>query len=399
MDPQLNPYTPGSGLRPLEMSGRQQEIDSFDLLIARTTLGRQNRSLMLTGLRGVGKTVLLNALWSQAERAEWFSIFLEGTPGELGARNIREKLSRELLAASRKLLRRPLSSQLRDALGSVSSFSTGFGVSGVDFKIDPQPGRADTGTLDIDLEEMVEDLCSALKETQSAFVLFIDELQEVDEELLSALLTVQHRAGQREWPFYLVGAGLPNLPARLATARSFAERLFEYHHIGPLEPEAAAQALRKPAQVVGGEFSPAALNHLVTASNGYPYFIQTFGKNIWHAAPQKRFTEEDARLAVELGWRELDAGFFPARWDRATPSERTYLSAMASFSDHHISSTAVTERLGRTPKALSPVRASLIHKGLIYAPEQGVVAFTVPGMPEFIMRQEQIFGEPPSGTP
>lgn len=369
------------------MSGRQNEIDAFDLIVARTKLNLHNRSLMLTGLRGVGKTVLLNSLWSQAERAEWFCAFLEGSSGARGAQSTRDKLSRELLAASRKLIRRPVPQRLKESLKSVASFTGTLGFSGVDFGIALDPQRANTGRLDIDLEEMVEDLCLALKEIHGAFVLFIDELQEVDQELLEALLSVQHIAGQREWPFYLVGAGLPNVPARLSEARSYAERLFEYRTVGPLEPQATEQALREPAAQVGGEFSQEALDVLVKASRGYPYFIQAFGKNIWNVAPEKTFTLEDARLAVELGWRELDDGFFPARWDRTTPAERSYLSAMATFEGHRVLSKAVADTLERTQKATSPVRSSLIAKGLIYVPEQGQLSFTVPGMADFILRQ------------
>lgn len=388
MQPELNPYSPGSGLRPPEMTGREAEVDAFDLIVARTKLGHPNRSMMLTGLRGVGKTVLLNALRAQAERAEWFAISLEATPESSGAQSIRDRLARELVTAARRLRPQKRSTHWKEALGSVGSFTAKLGLPGASFGLEMAPGRADSGRIEIDLAELVEDLAPALHEDSSAFVVFIDELQELDEELLSALVTVQHQSGQREWPFYLVGAGLPNLPARLSEARTYAERLFNYRQIGPLEPRAAEQAFAAPAQRSGGEYSPEALQIVTQASKGYPYFIQTFGKNIWDVAPEKRFTAEDARLAVELGWRELDAGFFPARWDRATAAERSYLTAMAAEAEHETTTHAVAERLGRKQTALSTVRAGLVSKGLVFRPEHGRIAFTVPGMAEFINRQQ-----------
>jgi hypothetical protein len=234
---------------------------------------------------------------------------------------------------------------------------------------------------------MIEDLSEALKTERSAFAIFIDEMQDLDPELLAALITVQHSAGQREWPFYIIGAGLPNLPGKLSEARSYAERLFDYRRIGPLDEASSTRALEEPAVKFGARFQPAALQTLLHAAGGYPYFIQEFGKAIWDIAPETPFTADDAELAVAAGRAQLDAGFFPSRWERATKAERRYLLHMAEDGDAGSSTTAVAERMGTTVNSLGPARSGLIGKGLIYAPEHGKVSFTVPGMADFIRRQ------------
>ncbi len=317
----------------------------------------------------------------------WFTIGLEGISGGTGAKVIREKLARELLMASRKLVRRSASHKIKDAVKTISSFSATVGVTGAEFGFETSQGRADSGSIEIDLEEMVEDLALALKDERSAFGLFIDEMQDIDDELLAALIAVQHQAGQREWPFFIIGAGLPNLPAVLSEARSYAERLFDYRRIGPLDDRAARQALEEPAVKFGARFEPKAIEELALAAGGYPYFIQEYGKAIWDLAPATPFTTTDAILAIEAGRSQLDSGFFPARWERATKSERNYLRAMAQDREQACSTKAVADRLISTPQSLGPARAGLIAKGLIYAPEHGIVAFTVPGMAEFIIRQ------------
>ena len=387
MQSELNPYAPGSGLRPPAMTGRGAEIDAFDLIVARSKRQLHSRGMVLTGLRGVGKTVLLNSLRAHADRMGWFTIGLEGMSGGTGATVLREKLARELLMASRKLVRRSATSRIKEAVKTISSFSATVGVAGAEFGFETTQGRADSGSIEIDLEEMVEDLALALKEERSAFGLFIDEMQDLDPELLAALIAVQHQAGQREWPFYIIGAGLPNLPAVLSEARSYAERLFDYRRIGPLDETAARQALEEPAVKFGARFEPKAVEELALAAGGYPYFIQEYGKAIWDLAPATPFTQTDAVLAIEAGRSQLDSGFFPARWERATRSERNYLRAMAQDGEQACSTRTVAERLQSSHQSLGPARAGLIAKGLIYAPEHGLVAFTVPGMAEFILRQ------------
>ena len=282
---------------------------------------------------------------------------------------------------------RAVTDAVRRALGTVQSFSVSVGVAAFEIGIEPNPGRADSGQIEIDFEELVADLAPALLGDARAFALFIDEMQDLDHELLEALLAAQHKAGQEGWPFYIFAAGLPDLPAVLSDARSYAERLFDYRRIGALEPEAAADALVRPAAQHGASFSEDALEELLDASGGYPYFLQTFGRSVWNVASNPAITADDAHTAVALGQSELDMGFFPARWDRATPSERKYLFAMAEIGTDWCRTSDVAERLGGRLSAQSTVRQNLIEKGIVYPPERGFLAFTVPGMPEFIKRQ------------
>ncbi|MBG6216121.1 hypothetical protein IWX75_000558 [Arthrobacter sp. CAN_A6] len=386
---ELNPYNPGSGLPPRVMGGRQQEIDAFDLIVARTKRDLPNRGMVLSGLRGVGKTVLLNYLRAHADNHGWFTIWLEGKPEAQGFTEVREKFARELTSAARRYNGPSSKDRLREAFGTIQSFNLALGVPGIKADISMTSNRANSGTIDIDLEELVEDVSIALKTDRSAFAIFIDEMQDLDQELLTALITVQHAAGQRGWPFYIIGAGLPDLPTTLSEARTYAERLFTYRTIGPLADADAQYALTRPAKEMGAEFSQDALTVLLDASGRYPYFIQEFGKAIWDAAPSSPFTEEDAEVAVSIGRSQLDAGFFSSRWGRATRKERGYLRAMAHDGDTGSSTSQVAERVGVKVTALGPARAQLINKGIIYSPEYGRVAFTVPGMSGFILRQQQ----------
>lgn len=384
---ELNPYNPGSGLPPRVMGGRQREIDAFDLIVARTQRDLPNRGMVLSGLRGVGKTVLLNYLRAHADNHGWFTIWIEGKPEAQGFTEVREKFARELTSAARRYNGPSGKDRLRQAFGTIQSFNVALGVPGIKAELDLGSDRANSGTIDIDLEELVEDVSLALKADRSAFAVFIDEMQDLDHELLTALITVQHAAGQRGWPFYIIGAGLPNLPTTLSEARTYAERLFTYRTIGPLDDDDAAYALTRPAREMGAEFSASALGTLLDASGRYPYFIQEFGKAIWDASPGTPFTEEDAEVAVAIGRSQLDAGFFSSRWGRATRRERGYLKAMAHDGDAGSSTSRIAERLGVKMTALGPARAQLISKGIIYSPEYGRVAFTVPGMAAFILRQ------------
>lgn len=386
---ELNPYNPGSGLPPRVMGGRQTEIDAFDLVVARTKRDLPNRGIVLSGLRGVGKTVLLNYLRAHADNHGWFTIWLEGKPEAQGFTEVREKFARELTSAARRYNGRSGTGRLREALGTIQSFNVALGVPGIKAEMGMSSERANSGTIDIDLEELVEDVALALKADKNAFAIFIDEMQDLDQELLTALITVQHAAGQRGWPFYIIGAGLPNLPTTLSEARTYAERLFTYRTIGPLDEDDARYALARPAKEMGAEFSNDALDVVLDASGRYPYFLQEFGKAIWDAAPSTPFTKEDAEVAVTIGRSQLDAGFFSSRWGRATRKERGYLKAMAQDGDTGSSTSQIAERLRVKLTALGPTRAQLIAKGIIYSPEYGQVAFTVPGMAGFIDRQHE----------
>lgn len=382
----LNPYSPGSGRRPFELAGRQSEIDAFDLLLAKAGQRRPDRGIILHGLRGVGKTVLLNEFRRQAEHADFMVVTLEGRDAEGGPEAIRAKLARNLLQAGRKLNRRGAGTRLLAALGSIASFSAKLGVTGIDIGVNLNHGRADSGSIEVDLEELIEDLCEALAENRSGLIFIIDEMQDLDDGLIAALLSAQHLANQREWPFYIAGAGLPNLPFVLAAARSYAERIFNYRSIGALTREAAEAALVVPASRHGARYVPQAKDLLLDASGGYPYFPQEYGYAAWETAPEKTVTLEDATVAVAIGQAQLDQGFFPSRWKRASNAEKAFLRLMAMDGDAGSSTSELARRAEKKQSSMTQARSSLIEKGIIYAPALGTVAFTVPGMAEYVQR-------------
>ncbi len=385
-----NPYSPGAGLRPSELVGRGDQLVRFDVLRQRAVRGMNNRSIVLTGLRGVGKTVLLNEMAARARDEGWITAKVEADAS--GARTLREQLS----AALNRSLREVTGSgrtreRVRRALATFKSFSLRADPSGalsVGIDIDAHLGRADSGALYADLTDLAFDLAVAADDLGAGVAVFIDEMQELNADELAAVCQACHESGQHNAQFYVVGAGLPSLPGVLADARSYAERLFEYSPIGALARDQAAAALVLPAEAQGVSWSDHALAHVLKHADGYPYFLQEFGKWTWDVAASSPLARVDAVSGVKFGWRNLDAGFFRSRWERATPTEREYLAAMAADGDGPSPSGEVATRTGRTASAVGPMRANLIHKGLIYAPAHGRIAFTVPGMAEFIRRQE-----------
>ena len=360
-------------------------------LLYRATRGRTGQGLVLSGLRGVGKTVLLNELAARAQRADWIVCKIEARPDGAGEA-FSLALARGLQASLRQLQGRNWGGKFASALSTLRSFS---------LKVDPDgavtvgadlthagSGRANTGHPDTDLAELAVDLAEAAAEQHLGVAVVVDELQDVAAPVLAALITAAHEAGQRNLPFYLIGGGLPSLPRILAEAKSYAERLFDFHTIGHLDPPLAAQALAEPALAEGAQWDPAALAAIVDVAGGYPYFLQEYGSAAWNVSAGPVITPRDASIAGMLGQAKLDAGFFASRWGRATPAERDYLRAMSDDGGGRPSlSSDVAARMGRTPSALGPARASLINKGLVYAPEHGQIAYTVPGMAGYITRQ------------
>jgi len=381
-----NPYAPGSGLRPPELAGRDRELEAFDLLVARTRVRLPTRPPLLHGLRGVGKTVLLRRFQEQADVAGWLTVGLEASPTATGREALRQRLARGLVAAAHRFDRaRRVRDRFADALPSVSSFSASLAGTGVSLAVAPNPVRANSGSVEIDLVEMLEDLGPALTANTSALGIFVDELQDLDRELLHALLHAQHHAGQTGIPFFLIGAGLPSLPAILSEARSYAERLLDFRLLGPLGDDEARSAIALPAQRLGARFSPEALDEIVAASEGYPYFLQTFSMKTWEAAPDREISRDDARIGIRLGRDELDMGFYPARWGRTTRAEQRYLVALAGLGGE-TTTGALANALETTPQGISATRQSLIEKGIVFAPERGSIAFTVPGMSAYVAR-------------
>lgn len=391
----LNPFSPGSGLRPPALVGRNDELETLATLIERSANGLNSRGIVLNGLRGVGKTVLLNEMRARAEDAGWFVVTLEARPDDAGQAGARQTLAREISAQARQLRSRlSISERVKKALGAVTAFNVTLGTTGIDLGVEVAVGRADSGSIEIDLPELVQDLCAALAEDNRSFGLFIDELQDLDRDLLSALLATQHQSGQRGWPFYLISAGLPHLPGILADVRSYAERLFDYCAVTRLPRDVAAAAFVEPLTPRGVSIAAPALQLLVDASDGYPYFIQEFGRAAWEVSPGPQIEFADARDAVALGLERLDQGFFRSRWERATPAERRMLIAMALDVDGPSSSSDVARRMELAASSLGPYRARLIQKGLVYSPEHGRVAFTVPGMAEFVHRHREEIDAP-----
>ncbi len=393
MDPIGNPYQPSAGVRPRELAGRDRELAAIDVLIGRSERGFVSQSLVLTGLRGVGKTVLLHEFARRARERGWIVAQIEG-PSDFDATGdgaLRAKLARGLHSSMREALGRWKKSELlARAAGALKAFTLSVDPSGTwTLGLDgaASSGRADTGQVELDLPELAVDLGSAAKSRGVGVLVCVDEMQQLSRPDLAAVCAACHEAGQREVPFYIAGAGLPNLPGVLADAKSYAERLFEYSRLGPLSTAEAAQALRMPALEQGVQWRKNALDLAVAQSGAYPFFLQMFGRHTWDAAVGPSvITLEDAQVGGALAAEQLDRGFFQSRWDRGTPYQRRYLSAMAVDGDGPSNSGDVARRLGRKMSALGPVRAELIAKGLIYSPEHGRLAFTVPGMAAFIER-------------
>lgn len=390
---ELNPFRPGAGLQPPELTGREEQLAAFEALVLRSKNRLTDRGLIMSGLRGVGKTALLNRLYIQAEQHQWMTVFIEGQTTGQGAATVRQRLGALIQAGLAQFsAAHRIQAGLEELRQLVGDFTFSLGPAQVRHTA---PSRTNTGLFDMDVQALIEELAQLAKKKKAAFGLFIDEMQDLEPELVSALLVTQHRCQQRDLPFYVIGAGLPNLPASLAARRSYAERLFHYSIVDALPPHAAASALTIPAERQGCSFTPEAVELLVKESRGYPYFLQEFGKATWNIAQDHTFTRDDALAGIHVGNSHLDAGFFPSRWLRASDLERSYLQAMATLPETHPRSAAVAHSLGLAPSDLTKTRASLISKGLIYSPERGQVAFTVPGMNDYIARQIDALGEEP----
>lgn len=380
MDPIQNPYAPGAGQRPPALTGRDSVLEAFDVVLARVARQRPERSLVLTGLRGVGKTVLLNTLRSAAVRARWGTGKMEARPGQ----SLRRPLGAALHMAVRELGH---PSQTDAVLGTIRSFIERDAKPGTKLRerwnpgitAPPTPGRADSGDIEIDLVEVLTDVGGLAADLGLGVALFIDEMQDLAPDDVSALCAACHELGQSVLPVIVVGAGLPHLPAVLSASKSYSERLFRYMGIHKLDRAEADAALVEPAAEEDAAFTAGALDALYAETGGYPYFIQAYGKAVWDAAPASPITDHDVAVAVPQAEAELAVGFFGSRYERATPGERQYLRAMAEVGGEHPVATAeVAAHLERKPQSLSPARDSLMKKGLVYSGERGQVSFTVP---------------------
>jgi len=379
---ELNPFMPGAGMQPPELVGRERDLEIVDRMIARTKLNNLDRGIIFSGLRGVGKTVLLVKLQEMAAGKNMLTAKIEssGNPDD-----DYEAIFHEINLAAMKIhLVGGLKKRLGDVVSNIKSMS--FGAFGLSASISRE-SSAQTSENPFKLELLIESITTELRKSNSGLYLFIDELQEMADEPLGTLMSIQHKMGQRSLPFYIIGAGLPNLPGVLSKSRSYAERLFEYRTIGQLSDADAAEGFQKPARRNGRPFTDDALNELIKVSSGYPYFIQAYGKAAWNASGSNPIPLQAVTKSEACARAELDDGLYSARWQRTTPTGRRYLAAMAKIGTESPSSTAeVADRLGKSTGEISMTRDKLIKLGLIYSPEYGKVAFTVPGMGEFILR-------------
>ena len=387
MNPIDNPYAPGAGTPPPELAGRDELREIVRIALERVRAGRPTKSIMMVGLRGVGKTVLLDRLREDAESAGIQTLRVEAPEN----RSLPAILSPQIRQAMLRLSRNEQAKEFAQrALRGLAGFAKALKLKyqdievGIDFE--PEPGLADNGDLEHDLQALLEVSGAAAKKAGTALALFVDELQYVAEDELAALITALHRTAQRSLPVVLVGAGLPQLPGKMGRAKSYAERLFDFPQIGPLSIEAARVAITKPATDQGVSIDEDALARIVQETRGYPYFLQEWGKHAWDAAGQSPITLRDVERATASAIAALDESFFRVRFDRLTPLEKRYLRAMAELGPGPHRSGDIAERLGREVTSLGPTRSQLIVKGMIWSPSHGDTAFTVPLFDEFMRR-------------
>ncbi len=385
MGPVLNPYSPGAGSRPPALVGRDEQIDDMSVALQRLLLGSNARSQILTGLRGVGKTVMLVEFQELAEAHGYFHAHIEVTEDGTLAPDLAAALRRILLAMDAK---RRAGDTLRRAFGVLKAFSLRI-PGGTELSIDVEAisGPADSGNLGADLAGLFVELGSAAKDHQTGILLTVDELHYVDRLTLESLIIGLHRASQLALPVVVAGAGLPTLAATTGQAKAYAERLFMFPTIGSLSESQAVEALQQPATDEGVTWTAGALEEIIRVTQCYPYFIQQFGLQAWDVADgPDTITEDDVRRSIPLALAELDDGFFKVRAGASTPAERTYMLAMAQIGPGPVRTAEVAKTLGREPSALTPVRESLLKRSLCFVPERGRIDFTVPMFGDYMMR-------------
>jgi len=387
MDPVLNPYAPGAGSQPPELAGRGEIREAVRICIERLRRGRAAKSVMMVGLRGVGKTVLLDKMRTDAEASGAHTIRIESPENRSLPALLAPQLRLALLRLSRIEAAKDYATRgLRALAGFAGKLKVTYQDIEVGLDVEPEPGLADNGDLEGDLTALLEQVGMAARAANTVLVIFIDELQYVPESQMAALISALHRCAQANLPVTVVGAGLPQLRGRMGEAKSYAERLFDYPEIGPLSTADAAQAIVKPAQDEGVEVSPDAVEHIVEETQGYPYFLQEWGKHAWDVAAQSPITAHDVDVASREAVAALDESFFRVRFDRLTPAEKKYLRAMAEMGPGPHRSGDIAERLGRPSSAFGPTRSSLITKGMLWSPTHGDTAFTVPLFDAFMKR-------------
>lgn len=393
MDKNINPFNPGAGVSPPELAGRADVLETAETALARTKRGKHAKSLLILGLRGVGKTVLLNQIKERAVRQGYLAEMQEAHDGA--------ELKQLLIPVLRRLLLRLDRLQhtvetvkkglrvLRSFIGNITIAANGAEVT---LGIDPETGYADSGNLEHDLRDVLVAVAEAARDAGTPVAILIDELQYLPKDELGALIRGIHAINQAGLPLVLFGAGLPQLAGQAGDAKSYAERLFDFPRLGALEEADAWKAIRDPVEDEGAHISDDALREIYAKTRGYPYFLQEWGYTAWNIAQGDMITEHDAHVATTESIRKLDESFFRVRFDRTTPLERDYMRRLAELGEGAQRSADVATAMQRSATSLGPVRDSLIKKGMIFSPEYAQIAFTVPLFDEFIRRETTAAG-------
>lgn len=387
MDARQNPYAPGAGTPPPELAGRDDVVERAAIALDRIRAGRAARSLIFYGLRGVGKTVLLNKIRLEAEARGIASVRIEA-PEERSLPALLAPALRTALFRLRRIdaVKDGLGKAMKALAGFVGALKVKYNDIEVGLDLPAEDGLADSGDLATDLADLIAAVGEAAAERGTSVALFIDELQYVPEEQLAALIMALHSANQAQLPVTMVAAGLPQLLGQTGRAKSYAERLFEFVEVDRLDGDAARAALCVPAEKEAVTFTEDAIAEIFAQTRGYPYFLQEWGKHSWNVANRSPIGRDDAVRATDEALAELDASFFRVRFDRLTPAEKAYMRAMADLGPGPHRSGDIAERLGRKVTTVAPIRNSLITKGMVYSPAHGDTAFTVPLFDGFMQR-------------
>lgn len=392
MDKIRNPFSPGAGSPPPELAGREVILEQARVLLGRVRVKRPEKSLLLTGLRGVGKTVLLNEVERMAQSAGYRTILVEAHEGKSLAVLLAPHLRRLLFDLDRIA---GAGDKARRGIAVLKSFVSAIKITvgdiDIGLDIEPEPGAADSGDLEVDLPSLFMAVGEAAEERGAAVTILIDEIQYFSATELSALIMAMHKMQQRQLPLVLIAAGLPILPGLAGESKSYAERLFSFPDIGALPESDAIRALRDPIAEAGEAIDPDALHEIYRLTRGYPYFLQEWGYQAWNQAVASPISLRVVQETSDLVSRRLDENFFRVRFDRLTPREKKYLRAMAEFGAGPYRTGDVADKLGVKINTLGPLRASLIKKGMVYSPSHGDMAFTVPLFDEFMRRAMPLF--------
>ncbi len=386
MDPIKNPFSPGAGALPPELAGRASILDKARVALARLQRGKSEKSFLLVGLRGVGKTILLNKMDEIVKTSGYKSIYIEAHENKPFAKILTPYLRSLLFKLDSEGIDRKVKKALRVLKSFFTSLKLKYGDIELSLDIDPERGIADSGDLEIDIPILLEHIAEAVQNREMAVSIIVDELQYLSQIELSALIMAIHRIVQKQLPLVFIGAGLPQLIGLAGRSKSYAERLFDFPHIGPLREKDAFIALQKPVRTFGVEFDDRALQEIMNQTQGYPYFLQEWGYQSWNLAKDKNISLEVVKQATKHSLKRLDEGFFRVRFDRLTPKEKVYLSTLASFGSGTHRSGDIAEKLGASPQSVAPLRNNLIKKGMIYSPSHGDTEFTVPLFDQFMKR-------------